>query len=150
MLQDTQNQLSIIFTVQSLLRADQFGLFDEEIAAQIKPTAHFRILTEVNEQNLSPVKNLIGELAKSKIVFEGKVSGSELTLPQLIIRDEEEILFFIRHQTNGSQADQDNLCLWTNCKSLVQAMTAFFEDFWHNSTEISSRITEIENGHVAP
>jgi len=150
MMQDAQNQLSIIFTIQSLLRADQFGLFDEENATQIKPTAHFRILTELNKQNFSLVNNLIRELAKSKIVFEGKVSNSELTLPQLIIRDEEEILFFIKHQTNGSQTDQDNLCLWTNCKSLAQAMTAFFEDFWHNSTEISSRITEIENGHATP
>lgn len=150
MMQDAQNQLSIIFTIQSLLRADQFGLFDGEIAAQIKPTAHFRILTALKDQSLSLLKTLIGELAKSKIVFEGRASNSELTLPQLIIRDDEEILFFIKHQTDGSQTEQDNLCLWTNCKSLVQAMNTFFEGFWHNSTEISSRITEIENSHVAP
>ncbi len=40
--------------------------------------------------------------------------------------------------------------LWTDCKTLVKAFTAIFEELWHNSTDIREKILEIETGKPAP
>jgi hypothetical protein len=54
----------------------------------------------------------------------------------MVIRDDEEILFFITPRTNNSIVEQRNVCLWTNCKPLVQAFSGVFEDLWRNATNI--------------
>ena len=66
----------------------------------------------------------------------------------MIIRDQEEILFFINPTANPSEKIQDEMCLWTNCKSLVQAFMVVFEDYWHNSVDIEEKIVEIESGKI--
>jgi sugar-specific transcriptional regulator TrmB len=67
----------------------------------------------------------------------------------MITRDNEEILFFItKPRQSGSRKEET--CLWTNCKSLVQAFTAVFEDLWRNSTEMQTKLMEIETGKPTP
>jgi sugar-specific transcriptional regulator TrmB len=68
----------------------------------------------------------------------------------MVIRDDEEALFFIAPKTDASQLEQDDVCLWTNCKSLVQAFNSVFEDLWRNSTDIQKKIVEIETGKPMP
>ena len=65
--------------------------------------------------------------------------------PRMITRDNEEILFFTTAPTTGKSGKED-ACLWTNCKSLVQAFTAVFEDLWRNSTDLQTKLMEIETG----
>jgi sugar-specific transcriptional regulator TrmB len=150
MMKEAKDQLSTITTVIGLLRADQFGLFDDGLARQIKPRLQFRAITELSMQNLSITKNLFKDLSNRQIAFEGRIPDLSLTLPQLIIKDKDEILFFIT--PNGkepSNPEQDDMCIWTNCQSLVQAFTGVFEDFWQNSTDIKVKITELETGKPA-
>ncbi len=66
----------------------------------------------------------------------------------MVIRDNEEILFFI--SPKSSQVKKDELCLWTNSKSLVQAFSAVFEDLWRNSTDLQEKLSEIETGKLRP
>ena len=68
----------------------------------------------------------------------------------MVIRDEEEALFFIDSTRGKFVSEQDDVCLWTNCKSLVQAFTAVFENLWRNSTNIKKKIEEIETGKPTP
>jgi sugar-specific transcriptional regulator TrmB len=68
----------------------------------------------------------------------------------MVIRDEEETLFFIDPIKGGFTTEQDDVCLWTDCKSLVHAFLAMFEDFWRNATDIEERILEIESGKETP
>ncbi len=65
----------------------------------------------------------------------------------MVIRDDEEAAFFINPET---PAEQDELCLWTNCKSLVDSFAAVFEELWRNSTDIEKKIAEIETGKQMP
>jgi sugar-specific transcriptional regulator TrmB len=62
----------------------------------------------------------------------------------MIIRDNEEILFFIKPK--DMEERRDDLCLWTNCVDLVQAFKGVFEDVWKNSTDLGTKIQEIETG----
>ncbi|HLN46029.1 MAG TPA: helix-turn-helix domain-containing protein [Candidatus Sulfotelmatobacter sp.] len=145
MMSEAINQLSTITTVTGLLRADQFGLFDAGMEKKLKSTLQFRAITELSEQNLGVAKRFLEEIAKAKISFEGRTPDLTSTLPELVIRDEEEILFFIKPKSNR-EADYKDACLWTNCKSLVKAFTTVFEDFWQKSTGIQERISELEFG----
>jgi sugar-specific transcriptional regulator TrmB len=150
MMNEAKNELSTIVTVIDLLRADQFGLFEAKIENQLRSKIKFRAITELSKQNLGIMKNLIRGIANSKVSFEGRTPDLSWNLPQLVIKDEEEVLFFITPKTSMQAAEQEDMCLWTNCKSLVQAFTTVFEDFWHNSTSINEKIAEIETGKPAP
>jgi hypothetical protein len=66
----------------------------------------------------------------------------------MIIRDEEESLLFISSKSNVFSSEKDDLCLWTDCKSLVQAFLGAFKGLWINSTDIQKCMDELEAGVI--
>jgi sugar-specific transcriptional regulator TrmB len=151
MITETKNQISTMTTVPSLIRADQFGLFDVGFKHPSKSEVKFRFLTELSEQKVPAMKNLLKGITEAKLNFEGRSPDLGLRLfPRMVIRDKDEILFFIKSRTNLATTEQDDVCLWTNCKDLVQAFTSVFEDFWSNATDIRQTINEIETGKPPP
>ncbi len=68
----------------------------------------------------------------------------------MMMRDEDETLFFITPKPTAPVLGKDDVCLWTNCKALVQAFSMVFEDLWRNSTEIEEKLVELEAGGAAP
>jgi len=73
MIKDTKNQLSTVSTVQGLVRADQFGLFDVKPDQNLKSDIKFRFLTELSSQNLSALKELLNVKADSKLNIEARI-----------------------------------------------------------------------------
>jgi sugar-specific transcriptional regulator TrmB len=148
MIQETRNRLSAVVSVKSLVQANQFGLFDVASDHPLKSKIQFRFLTELSEQNDNAMKTLLTQMTNARINFEGRKPDSRLALfPRMVIRDEEEILFFITPKTNTSMVEQGDVCLWTNCKPLVQAFIGVFEELWRNATNIQEKIvaTNTEN-----
>ena len=151
MTKETKNQLSTVATVSSLVHADQFGIFDAAFTHPLKTKIQFRFLTELSEQNLNTMKTLLNRTPKTGFNFKGRNPDLGLQLaPRMVIRDDEEILFFITPKTDTSATPQEDVCLWTNCKALVQSFTAVFEDLWRNATAIERKIAEIETGKPTP
>ena len=149
MIRDTEHQLSAITTVRSLIHAYQFDVFDVAFHHPLKSQIQFRFLTELSEQNLKAVKSVLAQTPKTG--FNLKVRNPDLGLklfPRLITRDNKEVLFYTTKGTDKPEVDE--VCLWTNSKSLVQTFNAVFEDFWRNSTNIQTKIEEIENGKLEP
>jgi sugar-specific transcriptional regulator TrmB len=147
MITETKNQISTMTTAPSLMRADQFGLFDIGFQHPLKSKIKFRFLTEMSEQNVPAMKALLKGITDAKLNFEGRNPDLGLRLfPRMVIRDEDEILFFIRSAVDASATEQDNACMWTNCKDLIHAFTGIFEQLWRNSTDIQTRIEEFEIG----
>ncbi len=147
MIQETNTQFSAMTTAPGMLRADQFGLFDTAFTHPLKPSAKFRFLAEISEKNIPPIKALLKEIAEAELNFEGRTPELGLKLfPRMIMRDQEEILFFINSQTDPAATEQDSTCLWTNCKDLVQSFSATFEDYWRNATDVRQVIAETEKG----
>jgi sugar-specific transcriptional regulator TrmB len=143
------HQLSTITSVAGLLRANQFGLFDEGLIKEVRAKVQFRALTELSKENIAITKKLLREITGSKISFEGRTPEFKVDLPQLVIKDQEEILFFITSKGNIDSTQAES-CVWTNCKSLVQAFTTMFENFWGNAKDIIEKMDEIENNKTAP
>ncbi len=150
LIKETKNQLSAISTVPGLLRADQLGLFDALVEHPSRSKIQFQLLTELSEKETKPVKNLLKRISKKGLNFQGKSPDLGLQLsPRMIIRDDEEILFFIT-QSKEKVSNADDTCLWTNCKALVQSFIRVFTDLWDNSTELETKIIEIESGKPTP
>lgn len=151
MIKETKSQLSAVLTVKGLLRADQFGLLDAAFNHPLKSQVQFRFLTELSQKNMNAMKTLLKRKPKTIVSFKGRNPDLGLCLsPRMVIRDEEEILLFITPRTNVSSKTQDETCLWTNGKTLVQSFIAVFENLWTNSTDINEKIAEIETGKPTP
>jgi sugar-specific transcriptional regulator TrmB len=151
MINETKNQLSIISTVSGLARADRFGLLDSDFKHPQLSNVQFRLLTHLAKDNIHTMQALLDETPKTELRFEIRNPNLGLGLfPQMVIRDEEEVMFFINPKGDGALPEQDNLCLWTNCKSLIHSFLAMFEDLWCNSTDIERKITELKTGKSTP
>jgi sugar-specific transcriptional regulator TrmB len=151
MVQETKSHLSFVATVPSLARADQYGLFDAAFSHPLKSKIRFRFLTEISDQNVNAVKLLLKKTPRGGLKLEGKTPDLGLKLcPRMVIRDEEETVFFIDAKNGEFATERDAVCLWTNCKSLVRAFSTMFEDLWRNATEIEKKIVELETDMPTP
>ena len=138
MIKETKSRLSSATTVTGLLRAEQFGLFDEVFAHPLKQTIEFRFLTDISNQNLSMVRGLLKKMPNNLSNIKGRNPDLGFNLsPRMVIRDEEEIFLFITPILDESAAEQDEVGLWTNCKTIVQSFLSMFEDLWRNSTDLA-------------
>ena len=151
MIQETRDHVLTITTIPTLAQADQRDIFDASYNNPAKSKIKFRFLAELSEENIHIMKALLKETAKSTLDIEGRNPDLGLTLfPQMLVRDEEEALFFTKPRTETSIIEKDDVCLWTDCNTLVKAFIAVFDDLWRNSTDIQEKITEIETGKVTP
>ena len=138
MIKETNFQLSVISTVSDLVRAEQFGVFDLVYHHRLKSKIQFHILTELSNQNLKAMQLLRATMKG----FDFRSRNPDLgfaAFPRLVIRDNEEILFFITRT-------QQEVCLCTNCKSLIKAFMGVFNNLWINSTDIDHKIMELVTG----
>jgi len=151
MINETKIKLSLISTVAGLARADRFGLLDYGFKRPRLSNVQFRFLTHITEENAELIQTFLKETPKEEMRFEIRNPNLGMGLfPQMVIRDEEEAMFFINPKIDGSSPEQDNLCLWTNCKSMIHSFQAMFEELWCNSTNIEKKIRELKTGKATP
>jgi len=151
MIQETRNQIITITTIPTLVQANQRDIFDTSYNNSLKSKIQFRFLAELSKENIHIIKDILKETSSSMLDFEGRNPDLGLTLfPQMLVRDKEEALFFTNPRTETSIIEKDDVCLWTNCKTLVKAFIAVFDDLWRSSTDIQEKIAEIETGKVMP
>jgi HTH-type transcriptional regulator, sugar sensing transcriptional regulator len=151
MIDETKNQLSIISSVQDLMRAEQFGLLDAVFSHVSKTSVKFRFLTELSEKNLKAMKLLIGRISKAGSSFECRTPEMGLKLiSKMLIRDNAEAVFFITQEADKNARETDDVCLWTNSRALIDSFKAVFDDFWRNSIDIKKKVFAIETGRPTP
>jgi sugar-specific transcriptional regulator TrmB len=142
-IKDTKQQLSVATTVTDLLRGDCFGVLDVAFNHTLSSQIKFRFLTEISNQNINALKALIERVPETSFKFKVRNPDLGLSLfPRMVTRDNEEILFFTTPRTD--KTGKNDVCLWTNCKTLVRTFTVVFEDLWHNSIDLQTKIAEIE------
>jgi len=108
-------------------------------------------LTELSEKNLDTVRNLLKKTPKQKFHLEIRIPDLGLSLlNRMIIRDDEEAIFFINRETDQTATELDDLCLWTNCKSMMNSFIAVFDDLWQGAIDMQKKIAEIETGKPSP
>ena len=151
MIATTESQLLTIASVPSLLRADQFGIYDEAAKHPKRARILFRFLTKLSQSNLASAKIILREMSLSKLNYSMRIPELAANLsPRMVIRDNREALLFINPPSVAPTEEYDESCLWTNCADLVRAFTSVFEGTWLNSTDIQTKIRDIENAKSSP
>jgi sugar-specific transcriptional regulator TrmB len=151
MAQQTKKHLLAMITVQNLVRVDQFGFFDSAFTKSKVRGIQFRLLTDLSKQNIEAAMNILKATIKQGLELEIRSPDLGLRISsRMIIRDDEEAMFFIDQGADFSTAEKNEVCLWTNCGSLVRSFASVFEDLWFNSTDIKKKIEEIESGKPSP
>jgi sugar-specific transcriptional regulator TrmB/pimeloyl-ACP methyl ester carboxylesterase len=148
MIKETKNQFSGILPVSDLARAEQFGVFDAAYNHPLKNRIKVQFVTVLNSQNLEAVK-LFKPKLKTELDLRARNLQQEATpLPRLVIRDVEEVMFFIRPEGEVATRKQGDVCIYTNCESLVQTFNGVFQNLWHGSANLKTKITEMETGKL--
>lgn len=146
MIEETTTQFSVLSNFSGLLRAEQFGVLDTIKSHPLKSDIEFRVITEVSKNHLGIMKELLDSL-DSCIIIKGRNADIGLPLfPRMIIRDNQEILYFISSQTREPEDQHDFEAILTDCISLVKPFSSLFEELWKNSSVIQQKILEIETG----
>jgi len=144
MVRQTKSQFSAILTVAGLVRNEQFGVFDAIYTHPCKSKIKFQFLTELYSRDLKAIKLLTKKLKTGFYLNARNPSTSFSPLPRMVIRDNEEILFFVTPNTDVWMAGNNEKCICTNNSSLLLSLTGIFEELWQDSTEVNKRILEIE------
>jgi len=146
MIQETNSQFSVIMDLSSIIRSEQAGVLDSIQSHLKKSVIEFRILTDIPNNYFQVVKNL-SESLDPHIVLKGLNTsiGSSL-IPRMVIRDNDEILYFVSDKTGEMNEQRYYSCLLTNCPSVVKPFSNVFEELWQNSTDSKQKIREIETG----
>jgi pimeloyl-ACP methyl ester carboxylesterase/DNA polymerase III delta prime subunit len=76
------------------------------------------------------------------------LSSSFAYLPRMVIRDNEEVLFYISPKSDIFSVGQNEACIFTNNASLVRTLTEIFKDLWQGSIDIEKKIYEVETGKL--
>ena len=139
MIKETKKEFSSLSTINGYLRAEQLGIFDEVLAYPLKENVKFQFISEVSRQNIDTMQKLLDKIPKnlSNIRVRNPDFGFKVS-PRMVIRDHEEILLFIDPSEQEPLAKNDNIALWTDCKTIVQSFVAMFEELWRNSTDLAN------------
>ncbi len=150
MITETQRTLSATITVEGLASAYKLGILDEISEHPRKADIAFRYLTDLSINNLPLMKSMLKSTSTLGLNIKGRNPDVGLEIfSQMVIKDQDEALFFLS-SINDLQPRIDDVCLWTNCKTLVHSFLVVFEDLWNNSSDIQRRILEVETGKPKP
>jgi sugar-specific transcriptional regulator TrmB len=151
MAQQTNKHLLAIITVPNLVRADQLGIFDAIFAKSKEHSIQVKLLTELSKQNIDTVMSILKTTPKQGLKLEIRAPDFGLRLSsRMIIKDDHEAILFIDRGADFSATEKKEVCLWTDCESIVRSFAIFFEDLWLNATEIKKKTVEIKSGKPSP
>ena len=141
MVQESKNKLLTIASVAGLTQADDFGIFELAQNHPFRSSIQFKCLVEAKDKNAEVIKKLIKETSKGQVNIEARNLFLPLkNFPTLVIRDNEEILLFIKPLSEKTKVEENDVCLWTDCKTIIGAFTTIFEELWRTSVDIEKNI----------
>ena len=115
----------------------------------MKSSVKFKCLVEAKDKNVEVVKKLIEETSKEQVNIEARNPFLPLkNFPTLVIRDNEEILLFIKPLSEKTKVEENDACLWTDCKTIIGAFTTIFEELWRNSVDIDKNAPVFNKGFL--
>ena len=140
MMNETKSQFSAYLTVPDLLSAYKFGLFESPDSQSSVSKPQFRALVEFAEQELPTLKNFLGKRLIKNFDLKGKNPSLGLGIsPRMAVRDEEELMLFVTKR-NSMKSETNDVCLWTNCRTLVFSFLSVFRDLWRSALALKRKL----------
>jgi len=146
MIGEANREFLTLTTELGVARMDVAGLFDAAVArAGAKQNVIGKILAPITKSNISTVKQITEEASRRNINLELRhISLISQVFPRFVIKDREEVLYFISPSVDSSIDNKEDTGLWTNSKAFVYAQKSFFEELWNSGMSADKRIREIE------
>ena len=154
MIEKRKRELLILTTNHGMIQAEQAGIIKaglvkaETIQAMKKGDiipVSARLLTQISKKNLNIIRQMRKRVSEKHLNIELRDINSSLKLyPHFLIIDEEEAFFFITLKKDSALTSRQETGLWTNSEAFVCTLKAFFEELWHDATDMNERICEIE------
>ena len=142
MINETTQQFYAILPVSCLVRAEQFGVFDAAYNHPLKSHIKFQFVTELTADELQAIENLKPKLRTEIYLKARNPASSFMPLSRMVMRDEKEVFFFTKPDPESGGRKQSEVCIYTNCESLVQTFKGIFQQMWNNSVDIEDKIAE--------
>ena len=135
MIQESKKNLQAIASVNGLRQVDAAGVFETARTYLGKSQVKFNLLMDINGSDEELAKKVLKEISQGQKNLQVKSPILPLkTFPTLLMRDNEEILLFIKPLGETNDLGKNDVCLWTNCKTIIDAFQVIFQDLWRNST----------------
>ena len=150
MVKETSSQLLMALTVSDLSRAEQFGVFDTLSKHPKKSKVQFQALTQLSKQNLKAAKVFVSKLSPNISLKGTNPDVGSPSFSRFVIRDKEEIAIFISDKNEQNLRDYKEVCLFTNCKKIIQAFSDVFVDLRNYSIDIEDFIVETQISKSPP
>ena len=154
MVKKRKRELLVVTTNHGIIQAEQAGLIKagldkaEILQAMEKGDmipVSARVLTQISKENINIIRQVGKRVSEKHLNIELRDINSSLKLfPHFYIIDEEEAFFFITPKEDSSLTSRHETGLWTNSEAFVCTLKAFFEELWHDATDINEKICEIE------
>ncbi len=146
MIQESKNTLAVVTSNYGMIQAYHAGLFNYGFSHPSKDVVLFRLLTSLSTvDNIELTKELLDEAEKNSLCFQYHIGDFGAGyFPRFIIKDENELLFFLKMTEDNSSVIQKDTGLWTNNQVLVHAFIAFFEKMWSESKDIFDLLARVK------
>lgn len=144
MIKKTENTLSIIATVPGIIRSDHYGITNSIINHPLKNKIRIRLLTDITNADPTSISFIRNKLRASADLRGRNPELGLKPFPRMLIRDKDEILFFITPNLKLTSLNTKDTCLFTNCKAMIQAFSNVFENLWQNSINLRKKIDKLE------
>ncbi|MEJ2242807.1 MAG: helix-turn-helix domain-containing protein, partial [Candidatus Bathyarchaeota archaeon] len=142
MIKETKNEFVSIASVYGMLRAINFGIFEEVKNHRLQEKISFLFLTQITKDDIKAVKTILEHLTPEINVKGRHPNRISSVFPRLAIKDKNEILLFI------SREEKIETALYTDCKSIIESFYGVFRDLWKSSADIRKRVIELETGKI--
>jgi len=147
MVQEAKNTLVVVTSNYGMIQAFYSGLLNYGFDHPLKDKMHFRFLTSLsqNDNQIEVTKEILNKAKRSSLLFEYNIGDFGAGLfPRFIIKDKNELLFFLRMAEENSYTNSGDTGLWTNNSVLITAFIAFFGEMWSKSRDIFDEIKRRE------
>jgi sugar-specific transcriptional regulator TrmB len=147
MTQEARKTLFIVSSGVGVIEAHSSELL-EDGSNLSKKNVHFRFLTNFSTiaNAIEMTKDMLRMAEKNSLCFESRIGTfGARCFPRFVIRDEAELIVFLRMTEDEVSTDKTDTGLWTNNSVLIRAFTSFFEDMWRNSVDIKDGMKQVQS-----
>jgi sugar-specific transcriptional regulator TrmB len=142
MIQESKKNLQAIASVNGVRQVDAAGLFEKAQIHMSKSHIKFSLLLDLTSNDEKLIQKLLKGISKGQKNLQVRSPILPLkAFPTLLMKDNEEILLFIKPLGENSRNEKADVCLWTNCRTIITAFDTIFQDLWHTSTQTKSGLS---------
>jgi sugar-specific transcriptional regulator TrmB/CBS domain-containing protein len=147
MIRESEKDVLLLTTRLGLIQEDIAGIFDAIVQPAQKRKVQFKILTDVEQENLRVAERLTKKFSaeKKNITFR-HLNLSSSFFPRFLIKDEEQVILYAPSGDDQSLLNLEDEGLWINDRMFISVLEAFFDQMWQSAVDTVARIEELKSG----